>query len=89
MKRQITIDGTKSDWYEKAIFILKEDANKNKFPKKLSFYADELVENYLKKKPIVQKQNNSRLQRRIDLFLTISIMSTIVASIFLFLELID
>lgn len=48
MKKQITINGEKSDWFEKATFILKEE-NEKKIPRNLLVYAEHLVENYLKK----------------------------------------
>ena len=48
MKKQITINGEKSDWFEKATFVLKEE-NEKKIPKNLFIYAEHLVENYLKR----------------------------------------
>ena len=74
MKKEIVIDGEKSDWYERAIFILKEDIQNNKVPKKLSSYAEELIEDYIKKTPIyTQKITKQSVQKRINMFLGISI----------------
>ncbi len=50
MKKQITIDGENSDWYEKAIFILK-DKEPHYVPDNLFLYAEQIVENHLKKNP--------------------------------------
>ena len=50
MKKEIIIDGTASDWFEKATFILKE-THANAMPKDLMHYAEELVENHMKKVP--------------------------------------
>ena len=50
MKKQITIDGEGSDWYEKAIFILR-DKKESHIPDDLFLYAEQIVENYLKKNP--------------------------------------
>lgn len=51
MKKQITIDGENSDWYEKAVFILK-DKEEPSIPDNLFLYAEYIVENHLKKNPI-------------------------------------
>ena len=50
MKREIIIDGTASDWFEKATFILKDDS-KIQTPNNLVNYAEELIENHMKKCP--------------------------------------
>lgn len=50
MKKQITIDGQQSDWFEKAIFVLKE-SKATPIPNNLFQYAEHLVENQLKKMP--------------------------------------
>lgn len=47
-KREIVLDGKDSDWYEKAIFILKNDSN-IKRPGNLLKYAEELIEDSCKK----------------------------------------
>ena len=50
MSREIIIDGDDSDWFEKAIFILKDN---KKVPnnKSLFEHAEEIIENKLKKMP--------------------------------------
>lgn len=50
MKREITVDGKASDWFEKAVFTLKDEQVKS-MPKDLVSYAEELVEKYLKRYP--------------------------------------
>lgn len=50
MKKEIIIDGSASDWFEKATFILK-DTHANVIPKDLMSYAEEIVENHMKKVP--------------------------------------
>lgn len=52
MKKQITIDGQQSDWFEKATFVLKDNKSAA-IPNNLFQYAEHLVENQLKKTPIV------------------------------------
>lgn len=50
MKKEITIDGTASDWFEKATFTLK-DTKKESIPKDLMSYAEDLIESYMKRVP--------------------------------------
>lgn len=50
LKKEIVIDGSSSDWFEKAVFTLKEE-DRSKVPKNLFSYAEELVEKQLKKFP--------------------------------------
>jgi len=50
VKREITVDGKASDWFEKAVFTLKDEQVKS-MPKDLVSYAEELVEKYLKRYP--------------------------------------
>ncbi len=66
MKKQITIDGKQSDWFEKAVFVLKEK-EVAQLPANLFLYAEHLVENQLKKnsyknfptyKPIDEQQGD-------------------------------
>ncbi len=52
MKKQITLDGEKSDWFEKAIFVLK-DKPQQAIPNNLFYYAEDIIETYLKKNPSV------------------------------------
>lgn len=47
MKKNIIIEGHKSDWYEKAIFILK-DSKTTQIPKNLVTHADNILEERLK-----------------------------------------
>lgn len=47
MKKNIIIEGHKSDWYEKAIFILK-DSKTTQIPKNLVAHADDILEKKLK-----------------------------------------
>ena len=89
MKKEIVIDGEKSDWYEKAIFVLKEDIKNNKVPRKLSSYAEELIEDYIKKTPIyTQQMTKQSVQRRINMFLGISSMSAMIAVMLLLVRII-
>lgn len=99
MKKQITIDGDGSDWYEKAIFILKEN-KKADIPDNLFLHAENIIETHLKKNPrrytekcvqreSIYKKGNPNVSRRVDLFFNISIfictMSIIVVIILLFI----
>ena len=56
MKREITVDGKASDWFEKAVFTLKDEQVKS-VPKDLFSYAEELVEKYLKRFPISREKD--------------------------------
>lgn len=47
MKKNIIIEGHKSDWYEKAVFILKDSKN-TQIPSDLVTYADDILEKRLK-----------------------------------------
>jgi len=84
MKKQITIDGENSDWYEKAVFILK-DIEAPPIPNNLFLYAENIVENHLKKNPVrsyykksekkaVYKKRGSNTTQRIDKFFNISLI---------------
>lgn len=50
MKKEIVIDGTASDWFEKATFILKE-SSVTPLPNNLVDYAENIIENHMKKSP--------------------------------------
>lgn len=65
MKKQVTIDGGKSDWYEKAIFTLRDDVKLEKLPRSLPCYAEELIEGYLKKSS-VRSPYSSKLQKQVN-----------------------
>lgn len=47
MKKNIIIEGHKSDWYEKAIFVLK-DSKHTQIPKNLVTHADDILEKRMK-----------------------------------------
>lgn len=49
MSRKVVLDGKSSDWYKRATFILKDQEQTYTYPKNLEIYAEELVENYLKR----------------------------------------
>ena len=55
MKKEIIIDGKASDWFEKATFILKEN-HVEALPKDLMYYAEQLVENHMKKFPVMDRK---------------------------------
>lgn len=55
MKKEVIIDGKASDWFEKAIFVLK-DTHTEELPKDLFFYAEQLVENHMKKFPTMDRK---------------------------------
>lgn len=55
MKKEIIIDGSASDWFEKATFVLKE-THVNAMPKDLMNYAEEIVENHMKKIPRTEEE---------------------------------
>lgn len=47
MDKDIIIEGKESDWYEKAIFVLK-DQRKEQVPRNLAVYAEDILEKKLK-----------------------------------------
>lgn len=49
MRKKIILDGKNSDWYKRATFILKDQEQPYTYPKSLEMYAEELIENYLKR----------------------------------------
>lgn len=64
-KKVIFINGNKSNWYEQAIFIVKEN-NQNNIPKNLVLEAEKIINEYLSKKyyssynkPLKQPTNNN------------------------------
>jgi hypothetical protein len=84
MKKQITIDGENSDWYEKAIFILK-DKKEPPIPNNLFLYAEYIIENHLKKNPAPHyyrvpekkaehQKKSSHTARMVDRFFDISLI---------------
>lgn len=99
MKKEIIINGSQSDWYEKAIFILKDEVRRPPLSQKLSYYADELVETYLKKMPrdkvlfskraceaLVKNERyraSQATQKYINIFFYFSIVSAFIAIILL------
>lgn len=48
MNRQIKIDGQATDWYETAIFVLKEKVDQKQLPKNIVSYAEEILERHMK-----------------------------------------
>lgn len=62
MKKEIMIDGTASDWFEKAIFILKEE-DMSKLPNDLMSYAEEIVEQCMKKRSGIDPKLIAKAQR--------------------------
>ncbi len=68
MKKQITIDGQQSDWFEKAIFVLKEN-KPTPIPNNLFQYAEHLVENQLKKTPIPFNKASKKIEASYDPYL--------------------
>lgn len=49
-EKVILIHGTKSNWFEKAIFILKDSRQPNRNPKDLVLEAEHIVQEYMSKK---------------------------------------
>lgn len=85
-KREIIIDGQDSDWYERAIFILKDHGHQNR-PKNLFKYAEELVENSCKKG--ITRNSKEHMQNSFqDVFINIIFVSGIMALILSFILLI-
>ena len=48
-KKVILINGTKANWYEQVIFIVKEN-NQQNIPKNLVLEAEKIINNYIAKK---------------------------------------
>lgn len=65
MKKQITIDGQQSDWFEKAIFVLKDNKS-TPIPSNLFQYAEHLVENQLKRTPLVLNSAAKKMEGSYD-----------------------
>lgn len=57
MKKEITIDGKESDWFERATFILKTN-DMEKVPDNLFTYAEEIIESYMKKHPFTKSKKS-------------------------------
>jgi hypothetical protein len=49
-KKTIVVDGIGSEWYDKAIFVLKKDVIPSQIPKNLMIEAEKIVENHMKKR---------------------------------------
>ena len=60
MSREIIIDGDNSDWFEKAIFTLKDN---KKLPRNQNLfeYAEEIVETQIKKMPYSNNVQSSKV----------------------------
>lgn len=71
MRKKIILDGKNSDWYKRAIFILKDQEQPYTYPKNLEMYAEEVIENYLKNGGRTNSPN--RYYKWIDRFFFISI----------------
>lgn len=85
MKKYITIDGDSSDWYEKAVFTLKSESASN-IPDNLFLYAEQIVENYLKKNSVRSNQvtTNKRSQTKyIDYFFYVALFMCTISLIVL------
>ena len=65
MKKQITIDGGQSDWFEKAVFTLKENKSVP-MSKNLFQYAEQLVETQLKKAPLFTREPVKKVETGYD-----------------------
>lgn len=48
MSRQIKIDGQGSDWYESAVFVVKDTVEKKQIPNNIVSYAEDLLERHMK-----------------------------------------
>lgn len=59
MNRQIKIDGQATDWYETAIFVLKEKVDQKQIPKNIVSYAEDILERHMK----VQGQPREKSQQ--------------------------
>lgn len=65
MKKQITIDGGQSDWFEKAVFVLKDNRSVP-MSKNLFQYAEQLVETQLKKTPVYSREAMKKVEAGYD-----------------------
>lgn len=79
MSRKVVVNGKKSDWYESATFVLKDTTQGCQYPRDLENYAEELIENYLKKGG--RSHQNTDSYKWIDNFFFISIGILIFISI--------
>ena len=64
MPKEIIIDGDNSDWFEKAIFILKDN---KKLPRNQNLfeYAEEIIETQIKKMPYSNNVQSSKVNLNI------------------------
>lgn len=66
MSRQIKVDGEGTDWFESAVFILKDQVHKNQIPKNIVSYAEELLEKHMKVQGEVRSKSMASSNKWID-----------------------
>lgn len=97
MRKQIVVEGHKSDWYEQAVFVLK-DTNDKKVPNNLLAYADDIAERQLKtgnyreareSQEILNKTNNNFISRQAEwiddfMYISLGVLAIMLISYFIF-----
>ncbi|ONI42421.1 hypothetical protein AN639_11605 [Candidatus Epulonipiscium fishelsonii] len=78
MERKIRVQGIQSDWFEDAVFTVKEE-NLKDVPYNLCNYAEELIERHMKLKGysegfIKTSWKNKTVEKKIDLFFKLSLL---------------
>ncbi|OON90813.1 MAG: hypothetical protein ATN32_03150 [Candidatus Epulonipiscium fishelsonii] len=76
MVKKVRVQGINNDWFEDAIFTVKEENIKN-VPYSLCNYAEELIENHMKLKGYsegVIKNSHKTIEKKIDTFYKLSLL---------------
>lgn len=68
----VTVLGKDSEWYDKAIFIIKKEVMQSQRNKDLSKEADLIISNYAKKNGLAAEERQS-IDKVLNVILTISI----------------
>lgn len=69
-EKVITVDGSESDWFHKAIFVIRKEVTQTCINKDLSKEAERIISNYAKRNGIVKTQNK-KMDKTLDILLTI------------------
>ena len=67
--RVITIQGNESEWYQKAVFVIKEDIVNVPIQKNIRAEAEKIIGNYAKKNGFSSPKPASKLDTTLNLIL--------------------
>ena len=65
----ITIQGSESEWYQKAVFVIREDLAKATTQKDLKREAERIIGNYAKRNGLYLRKQVSNLDTTLNLIL--------------------